>query len=68
MGLLTADDFPDFARAYAASACVNTNMGSVRSDRPQGLNIRLRNFLRFIVGVTHAVPAEFSFPANLTCS
>jgi hypothetical protein len=58
--------FLDFAGPDAARAGMNPDMRTVRTDRPDRLQIRFRYFLGFVVRVTDLVAAEFAFPADLT--
>ena len=57
-----------FSRAYAARAYVYAHVGAMRSHRLYALDVRFGYFLRFVVGMTHLITAEFALAANFTCS
>jgi hypothetical protein len=61
-------DFFYLARAYTARACLYPDMGPVRAYGLYALDVRLRYFLRFVIGMAHLVAAELALPANFTCS
>lgn len=58
-----------FAGAYAARAHLHTHVGAVRPHGLDALDVRFRNFLGFVVGMAHLVPAELALAANFarTC-
>lgn len=57
-------NFFHFAGAYAACAHLHTHVGAVRPHCLDALDIRLRNFLGFVVGMAHLVSAELALAAN----
>ena len=61
-------DFFHFTGTYASRAYLHTHVGAVRPYCLDALDVRLLNFLGFVVRMAHLVPAELALAANFACT